>query len=55
VGSGGAGVISPVTLHLGTIVTFKCGVQRVYAKVVNCRPSATGYRLALKINDAVEE
>ena len=51
----GVAIIVPAALRRGTIITFRCGTQRVYARVANCRAGTGGYRIGVKINDAVEE
>jgi PilZ domain len=53
--SGGARIMMAVALRLGTIITFQCGAQRVYAEVKYCRAGTTGYSIGVKISDAVEE
>jgi hypothetical protein len=55
VASGGARIVTPVALRLGTIVTFRCGSQRVYAEVRYCRAGMADYRVGLKFNDTVDE
>jgi hypothetical protein len=51
----GAGIMVGVALSRGTIITFRCGAQRVYATVAHCRADMQGFFVGVKINDAVEE
>ena len=55
VSPGGAGFITRNEVLPGMIVMFSCGGQRIYARVQHCHGGAKGFRVGVRINDAVDE
>jgi len=53
--SAGVGLQMATPLHRGTIVMFSCGSQRIYGSVERCRNRGEGYRIGIRITDAVDE
>jgi len=53
--SAGVGLQMASPLHRGTIVMFSCGSQRIYGSVERCRNRGEGYRIGIRITDAVDE
>jgi hypothetical protein len=53
--STGAGIMLPVALRRGIVISFRCGTQRIYGTVQHCRSGMEGYRIGVAITDAAEE
>jgi len=51
----GVGFVTEIRFARGTIITFRCANQRVYARVEYCRGCASGYQVGAHINDVVDE
>ena len=55
VSHGGVRLITRNKLSPETIVMFNCADQRIYAIVGYCHGDETGYRVGLRITDAIDE
>ena len=55
VAQAGAGLQVESPLAPGTIVTFRCGSQRIYGAVEHCRAVDRAHRIGVRINDVTDE
>lgn len=55
VSPGGAALITRNKVSPGTIVMFTCAGQRIYGIVGYCHGCPTGYRVGVRITEAIDE